>query len=135
MPCSSNGHPVLVRPKLLLLNACSISVECPCVCLQYEKHAQEVRDAAIANATSDAWIMWASSFMGDGMRTGAFRNFTSLVALDSRLAWSGVIPLLRDAALLFDREVRYYVGLSVYMCVCTCVCVHCLLVGKTESTF
>jgi hypothetical protein len=68
--------------------------------------ANEIKNAASRNLTSDAWVLLVSAVMGDGVRAGAFRTLTNLVALDIRLAWSGVIPLLRNMALQYDGEVR-----------------------------
>ncbi len=73
---------------------------------QYANFWSELSNANNRGRSHDAWIMLVSSFIGDGVRARAFQNLTSLVALDTRLGWSGLLPILRDTVLLYDSEVR-----------------------------
>lgn len=49
---------------------------------------------------------------GDGMSTRSFKRLTELVAVDPRINWPGMLPVLRQHLLLYTSEVRPPTGCS-----------------------
>ncbi len=83
------------------------------VCYIQGQVAQDViKNAASFNKTQEVWLNLIQYHVGDAMEAKAFRVITPMVTLDQRLNWFGILPVLREAGLLFKSEV----GACVVLC-------------------